>query len=78
MHHDKIRNLLGGIGSVGTIASTPALFMATKVNGTNVQTSTLTAYAQVNVSFDSSRIVPTGNYNSPRAFGVLVCVYLGA
>lgn len=28
-------------------------------------------------AFDSSRVVPTGNANKPRAFGVLPCVYLG-
>ena len=29
------------------------------------------------MSFDSSRVVPTGAANKPRAWGALACCYLG-
>lgn len=35
-------------------------------------------YKNAHISFDASRMVPTGNANKPRAWGSLACVYLGA
>lgn len=35
-------------------------------------------YGDYSVDFDSSRVVPAGAVNKPRAWGALACVYLGA
>ena len=31
-----------------------------------------------NLVYDNNRVVPTGNYAVPRAFGVMACIYLGS
>ncbi len=30
------------------------------------------------LAFYPNKVVPTGNFNTPRAFGTLACVYLGS
>ncbi|SBV99112.1 hypothetical protein KL86DPRO_11516 [uncultured delta proteobacterium] len=85
VHGDTVRNVTGGFTSggpqhVGTLSMPLGAFTLTNedfpVNyaaGVGMARTDFYVYAKM----DLSRVVPVGNANKPRAFGVLPCVYLG-
>jgi hypothetical protein len=87
-HGDGMRNIAGGIGV--KIYNSSTLALAGNLSGggaffnsTDPITLSYVASAGAGISvyrglsFDPSRVVPTGNANKPRAWGALACVYLG-
>ena len=73
VHGDMIRNIPGWlIGVYG--GSQGGAFYTLSNQG---YTASGTGNTLPKIGFDPSRVVPTGNANKPRAFGVLPCVYLG-
>ena len=91
MHADRIRDITGTVYS--SDSSTEPVFIA-NVTDQHLQSSgAFTLLAQRSfryggdqssgagtsgMAFTASRVVPTGSYTAPRAFSVLMCVYLGA
>ena len=71
-----IRNIVGGIGYEAHKLfgnRTGAFF-----DGPSIDVPTSGSHSvQPDILFDASRVVPVGNANKSRAFGVLPCVYLG-
>jgi len=67
VHEDKIRNICGVVGAVFGIAEIGGAFEE-KQGFTTVGASS--GYAVRLVDFNSSRVVPTGAENSPRALSV--------
>lgn len=65
--------LAQGVGASGSFGG--ALYMSTGGGGAAAGGSGV--YAVRSCYFDSSRVVPTGAANKPRAWGALACVYLG-
>lgn len=80
VHLDMARNITGwvgalaqGVGASGSFGG--ALYMSTGGGGAAAGGSGV--YAVRSCYFDSSRVVPVGAVNKPRAWGALACCYLG-
>ena len=72
-HGDIIRNIMGQFsGGRQNTVPTGAFSSFTTLAITNIGSSSSVVY-----DFSADRVVPVGNKNAPRAFGVLPCVYLG-
>lgn len=72
---DKVRNMASSVSSIcGEAHSTTGAFRL-GVLGAGAQLQV--ANAEFVVTFDPSRIVPTGEVNKPRSWGGLACCYLG-
>ena len=89
-HGDKVRNIYGGIStkiatSGGTVnlyftSGTSAIYGSPNVSGfgTFAQAGESSMSGTTGMALDSNRIVPTGSFNTPRAFGSMACVWLGS
>ena len=77
VHADRIREITGWFRPWGIEAytSSDGVFAKSKA-GYNPSSSNENKGTQF--TFTASRVVPTGAYIAPRAFGSLVCTYLGA
>ena len=80
VHGDAMRNITGfvrdlaqNVASSGSFGG--ALYMST--GGGGAAEGGINAYAVRSCYFDSSRVVPVGAVNKPRAWGALACCYLG-
>ena len=75
-HADKVRDVTGYVdGYLGlNNSATRGVFKVSNNAAGNQYTGT----AYHGLTFDASRVVPTGSYSTPRAFGCSACVYLGS
>ena len=77
MHADTVRELSGTAGLLYTETSfTGAFYEYTRYHSNVVLVSG--GASDGTFKFPSERVIPTGDYTAPRAFGTLACVYLGA
>ena len=79
VHGDAIRNITGTVKH-GRYSINPSVggFYASGGSGTSGPNAGVNSSAMhFDVTLNSSRVVPTGNANKPRAWGALPCVYLG-
>ena len=88
VHADRARNITGKVYASDTngvmcyymLGNHEGAFtgvfgpLSRQLDSSSVASSQQTKGFQIN----ASRIIPTGSYNVPRAFGALACVYLGA
>ena len=84
VHHDRIRNIYGSYYSTteiipGTVVADGVFQVIQSKRGQYIETifnqdNNKTSDFRVN----SSRKVPNGAHNVPRAWGSLACVYLGS
>ncbi len=75
VHGDMIRRIYGTYQTV-TGTHPQGVFSAIDATAANISGASST-FAHHNYKFDSSRVVPTGTANKPRAWGALACCYLG-
>ena len=85
MHADRVREVTGQFAIMGDNArawpeSTQGVFHVVTNNEIlgNSPYSSTTYTGKSHYTFTLSRVVPTGIYSAPRAFGALACVYLGS
>ena len=74
VHGDVERNKTGTLGFLLSFPGSGAFYISGE---TRLLAATGTYYTWREATMDTSRVVPVGNKNAPRAFGVLPCVYLG-
>ncbi len=77
VHGDMIRNITGTLGGAYYGYAKPfsgAFTQSTSMGHAGTEGAYNTGI--VNVNFLASNVVPTGNANKPRAYGVLHCVYV--
>ena len=81
VHEDRMRSVSGSLHTVLAVASSPIFadgaFNRPYASLSNVPGGQASNVSQQTFVFENSRVVPTGAYAAPRAFGALACVYLG-
>jgi hypothetical protein len=80
VHGDYTRPISGhvGYGATGAFTYVTGVFEGVaRTDPASNLTGIETQHPYTNALFKTSRVVPTGNANKPRAWGALACVYLG-